>query len=86
MKVIGYAFILMLGAFIIPISAVYAQSTVETSPQTTLSEDLENNPVAQDILEKIEQTKQWIADLEKREYEKTKAQQELDEKLSLIHI
>ncbi len=59
----------------------YAQTNPsETSEQTTLSGDLVNNPLAQDILEKIEQTKQWIADLEKREYEKTKAEQELEER------
>ena len=48
------------------------------SEQTTLSGDLANNPVAQDILRKIEQTKQWIADLEKRDYEKTLAQKLLE--------
>ena len=58
----------------------YGQTDPVTSEQITLSGDLKNNPVAQDILEKIEQTKKWIADLEKREYEKTKAQKELDEK------
>ena len=42
-----------------------------------------NNPIAQDILEKIEQTKQWIADLEKRDYEKTQAQKELEEKRAI---
>ena len=47
---------------------VFAQ--IVTSEQKTLSGDLSNNPVAQDILKKIEQTKQWIADLEQREYEK----------------
>jgi hypothetical protein len=61
----------------------YGQSPVETSTQTTLSGDLKNNPVAQDILEKIEQTKQWIAELEKRDYEKTQAQKELDEKRTI---
>ena len=58
----------------------YGQFDSDTSEQITLSGDLMNNPVAQDILEKIEQTKKWIADLEKREYERTKAQKELDEK------
>lgn len=62
---------------------IYGQSSVETSPQTTLSGDLKNNPIAQDILEKIEQTKQWIADLEKRDYEKTQAQKELEEKRAI---
>jgi hypothetical protein len=71
-----------LAVLLIPVYA-NAQTDVETSGQTTLSGDLANNPLAQDILEKIEQTKQWIADLEKREYEKTKAQQELDEKRAI---
>ncbi len=66
----------------IPVYA-YAQTDVDTNGQTTLSGDLLNSPLAQDILEKIEQTKQWIADLEEREYEKTKAQQELDEKRAI---
>ena len=66
----------------IPVYA-YAQTDVDTNGQTTLSGDLLNSPLAQDILEKIEQTKQWIADLEKREYEKTKAEQELDEKRAI---
>jgi len=71
--------------FVVLLIPVYAnaQTNVETSGQTTLSGDLLNNPLAQDILEKIEQTKQWIADLEKREYEKTKAQQELEEKRAI---
>lgn len=72
--------VFVFGAILGSIHTGYAQSPVETSNQTTLSGDLANNPVAQDILEKIEQTKQWIADLEKREYEKTQAQQELEEK------
>jgi len=58
-------------------------SQIETSEQTTLSGDLSNNPVAQDILKKIEQTKQWIADLEQREYEKIEAQKFLDERRSV---
>ena len=55
----------------------------KVSEQTTLSGDLANNPVAQDILRKIEQTKQWIADLEKRDYEKTLAQKLLEEKRAI---
>ncbi len=78
-KAIVFCFVIVL---LIPVYA-NAQTDVETNEQTTLSGDLSNNPFAQDILEKIEQTKQWIADLEKREYEKTKAQQELDEKRAI---
>ena len=62
------------------INPIFAQESVETSEQTTLSGDLQNNPVAQDILRKIEQTKKWIADLEQRDYEKLEAQKELDAK------
>ncbi|AFS82579.1 hypothetical protein [Candidatus Nitrosopumilus sediminis] len=61
-------------------STAFAQESVETSEQTTLSGDLQNNPVAQDILKKIEQTKKWIADLEQRNYEKLEAQKALEEK------
>ena len=61
-------------------SSMAQVDSVELSKQTTLSGDLQNNPIAQDILEKIEQTKQWILDLENREYERTQAQQELEEK------
>ena len=81
LRTIGIALtIVIFGIFVVPINSIYAQSTVETSPQTTLSEDLQNNPIAQDILEKIAQTKQWIAELEQREYEKTQAQKELEQK------
>ncbi len=83
--VIALAVILTLGMAAGPfIESSNAQSdSIETSEQTTLSGDLQNNPLAQDLLEKIEQTKQWIADLEKREYEKTKAQLELEEKRAI---
>ena len=36
------------------------------SDQTTIT-DIENNPVAQDILEKIEETKKWITELEEKQ-------------------
>lgn len=62
---------------------VFAQADVKTSKQTTLSKDLENDPLAQDILKKIEMTKQWIADLEKRNYEKIQEQKMLEEKRAL---
>jgi hypothetical protein len=75
--VLGLTVMLLIPAY------AYAQTDVETIGETRLSGDLLNSPLAQDILEKIEQTKQWIADLENREYEKTKAQQELDEKRSV---
>jgi len=75
--------VFVFGAIPGSIHIIFAQSPDEISNQTTLSGDLANNPIAQDILEKIEQTKQWIADLEKREYERTQAQQELEEKRAI---
>jgi hypothetical protein len=71
----------MSGSFFV--SSFAQVDTNEQSGQTTLSGDLLNNPLAQDILEKIEQTRQWIADLEEREYEKTKAQEELEERRAI---
>ncbi|KAF6245341.1 hypothetical protein [Nitrosopumilus sp. b2] len=67
-------------ALFFAVSPAFAQESVATNNQTTLSGDLQNNPVAQDILKKIEQTKKWIADLEQRNYEKLKTQKELEEK------
>ena len=61
---------------------VFAQESVDTSEQTTLSKDLENNPLAQEILQKIEQSKKWIAELEQRNYEQLEAQKELEAKRS----
>jgi len=59
----------------------HAQSNdVYTSEQVNLSEDLSNNPLAQDILRKIEQTKKWIEELEQRNYEQLEEQRELEEK------
>lgn len=73
---------MLLGVSVIfALSPAFAQSNnVYTDNQTTLSENLQNNPVAQDILKKIEQTKQWIAELEQRNYEQLQAQEELEQK------
>jgi len=43
------------------INPVFGQSGVNLSEQTTLSEDLANDPIAQDILKKIEQKKNGVA-------------------------
>lgn len=72
-----FIFSLLLIGFI----AVFQTANAQTiSEQTTLSDDLENNPVAQDILRKIEQTKKWIAELEQRNYENLEKQHDLEEK------
>ena len=81
-SVITMALFIAIVPFIVSNSFGQTQE-IEQSPQTTLSGDLLNSPIAQDILEKIEQTYQWIEDLENREYEKTKAQQELEEKRAI---
>jgi len=66
----------------ITIETSYAQTLNDnfTNEQVTLSEDLANNPLAQDILRKIEQTKKWIVELEERNYDQLEKQRELDEK------
>lgn len=69
-----FGFVLM----IISVNYSFAQS--ETSEQVTLSGDLAENPVAQDILKKIEQTKKWIKELEERNYKTLEAKKELDTK------
>lgn len=65
---------------LVSFSVQYGFAQTDTSEQTTLSGDLANDPVAQDILRKIEQTKQWIADLEQREYDRIEAQKFLEER------
>lgn len=54
--------------------SAYAQSD-----QTTIT-DIKNNPAAQDILEKIEETKKWIAELEEKQANLILESNELDEK------
>jgi len=49
------------------------------SEQTTIT-NIENNPVAQDILNKIEETKKWIAELEEKQANLISENKELEEK------
>ncbi len=58
-------------SFVIP---AHAQSS------TTTITDIENNPVARDILEKIEETKRWIAELEEKQADLIMESNELAEK------
>ncbi|WP_420545280.1 hypothetical protein [Nitrosopumilus sp.] len=65
------------------VQSSYAQTANNTTPineQVTLSENLADSPLAQDILRKIEQTKKWIAELEERDYDRLEKQRELEEK------
>ena len=77
---VGIVGIFVIFVFIIALNPAFGQSDVETSAQITLSEDLENNPVAQDILAKIEKSKKWIAKLQERDFEQSERQRELEEK------
>lgn len=65
----------------------YAQQS-NVSEQTILSEDLKNDPLAQDLLKKIEQTKKMIEDLQQKEYEQNQARENLERArdLSLEHL
>ena len=57
------------------VQASYAQ--LDSEGQITLSDDLLNDPIAQDILKKIEQTKKIIAELEEKEFKQNQAQENL---------
>ena len=73
---IGYLF--TIGVFFtIFFNFAYAQTVGD---QMTLSDDLQNNPVAQDILKKIDQSKKWIEQIEKRNFENSQRALELEQK------
>ena len=61
--------------------SAYAQtSDVETSEQTILSGDLLNDPMALEILQKIEESKRKIAKLEQQNFDNLQAQKFLEER------
>jgi len=60
------------------IQTSYAQTQLDSGTQIMLSDNMLNDPIAQDILKKIEQTKKMIAELEQKEYEKNQAQENLE--------
>ena len=70
-------------ALFFTINPVFADS-VDTSDQISISKDLENNSVAQDILKKIEKSKRWIAQIEQRNFEKLERQKELEQKRAAV--
>ncbi|MDH3311698.1 MAG: hypothetical protein OEM28_00955 [Nitrosopumilus sp.] len=69
------------------IQTSYAQTQLD-SDQITFSDNLLNDPIAQDILQKIEQTKKMIVELEQKEYEKNQAQENLQKMrdISVQHL
>lgn len=83
---VGMVGVFVVFAFAFALNPVFGQSDVETSEQTTLSKDLENNPTAQDILAKIEKNKKWIANLQERNFEQSERQRELEEKRAEVLV
>ena len=83
MKQISYLIVAfaMFGVVFSVLPSSYAQtSDVETSEQTTLSNELLNNPLAQEILQKIEESKRKIAKLEQQNYDNLQAQKFLEDR------
>ena len=67
--------VLTVVSFMIFVNTAYAQSN-----QQTISDDIANNPLAQEILEKIEKSKRWIENIQKRNSENLEKQKEIEEK------
>ncbi len=72
---IGVVFVLFFA-----MNPVFAQSDVETSEQTILGGELLNNPLAQEILQKIEESKIKIAKLQQQNYDNLQAQKFLEDR------
>ena len=71
----------ILGVIFSVFPSVYAQTSgAETSEQTTLTGDLLNDPVALEILQKIEESKKKIAKLEQQNFDNLQAQKFLEER------
>ncbi|MBI1663233.1 MAG: hypothetical protein IS860_07050 [Nitrosopumilus sp.] len=64
------------------INPVFAQ-TSNSEKSTEFSGDLLNDPIAQDILKKIEQTKKMIEELKQKEYEQNQAKENLEKMRSM---
>ena len=75
-----FHFILVCAISISLIQTSYAQTAIDSGEQITFTDNLLNDPAAQDLLKKIEQTKKLIAELEQKEYEKNQAQENLQKK------
>lgn len=71
------------------IGIAHAQNTdAYIDNQTTISDNLKNDPIAQDILKKIEQTKKMIKEMQQKEFEQNQAQESLERArvLSIEHL
>ena len=82
---IGISFLAVLFSFTL-IGTSYAQ----VSEQTTISGDLENNPIAQEILQKIEKSKRWIENIQQRNAENLEKQKSSNQAIKqlreIIHL
>ena len=58
----------------------YAQIQFDSEKQIVLSDSLLNDPIAQDLLKKIEQTRKMITELEQKEFEKKVLEQFISSK------
>ena len=78
---ISFAFILItIIVFLISTQNSYAQ----TYEQNTITGDLTNDPVAQDILQKLEKTKRWIEQIEKRASDQAKIEEKKKQVLAIL--
>ena len=74
------AFVIFGVIFSVLPSAYSQTSDVETSEQTTLSDELLNNPLAQEILQKIEESKRKIVKLQQQSYDNLQVQKFLEDR------
>ena len=85
-KLLYFAVVCMISVSMIHTS--YAQTLTNSAEAITLSDDLLNDPIAQDILKKIDLTKKMIEELEQKEYEKNQAKDNLEKMrdVSIEHL
>jgi len=83
-KLFYFVFLFIISISLVQISYAQTDDTdIDVSEQVILSDDLLSDPIAQDLLKKIEQTKKFIAELEQKEYEDNQAKQQLEEMRTL---
>ena len=85
-KLLYFAVVCMISVSMIHTS--YAQTLTNSAEAITLSDDSLNDPIAQDILKKIDLTKKMIEELEQKEYEKNQAKDNLEKMrdVSIEHL
>ena len=60
----------------------FAEPTI--SSQVAITQDIQHNPLAQEILEKIEKSKHWIEEIQQRNFENLEKQKALEEKRAIV--